>query len=75
LKKYHEDCVELLFDQLQKAPVNQFPMYAEKTAEVISSSDIKRLEKILNSRQDVMEIPSKEKRINKLLKNLQSRKS
>ena len=75
LKKYHDDCVELLFDQLQKAPVNQFPMYAEKTAEVISSSDIKRLEKILNSRQDVMEIPSKEKRINKLLKNLQSRKS
>src|SRR4030095_3601361 len=75
LKKYNQDCIELLLEQLQKAPVNQFPMYAEKTAEVISSSDIKRLEKILASRPDVMEIPSKEKRIKKLLKTLQLRKS
>ena len=70
LKKYHDDCVELLLEQIQKAPVNQVPMYAEKTAEVISIPYIMRLEKILRSRHDVMEIPSKEKRIEKLLKTL-----
>jgi hypothetical protein len=74
LKKYHADCMELLLEQIQKAPVNQVPMYAEKTAEVISLPYIKKLEKILRSRPDVMEIPSKEKRIEKLLKNLQQKK-
>lgn len=70
LKKYHDDCLELLLEQIQKAPVNQMPMYAEKTAEVISLPYIRKLEKILRSRHDVMEIPSKEKRIKKVLKNL-----
>ncbi|MFZ1679252.1 MAG: hypothetical protein WBP41_16785 [Saprospiraceae bacterium] len=74
LKKYHEDCMELLLEQIQKAPVNQMPMYAEKTAEVISLPYIKKLENILRSRQDVMQIPSKEKRIEKLLKDLQKKK-
>ena len=72
LKKYNEACNELLLEQLQKAPVNQVPMYAEKTAEVISKENISRLEKILRSRHDVMEIPSKEKRIEKLLKSLRT---
>ncbi|MBK9984952.1 MAG: hypothetical protein IPP15_21745 [Saprospiraceae bacterium] len=70
LKKYHEDCMELLLEQIQKAPVNQVPMYAEKTAEVISLPYVKKLERILRARLDVMEVPSKEKRIEKLLKNL-----
>lgn len=70
LKKYHEDCMELLLEQIEKAPVNQVPMYAEKTAEVITKPYVKRLEKILRSRKDVMEIPSKQKRIEKLLKRL-----
>ena len=72
LKKYHNDCMELMLEQLQKAPVNQVPMYAEKTAEVISFPYIKRIEKILMSRRDVLEIPSKERRIEKLLKSLHS---
>ncbi|HZV68713.1 MAG TPA: hypothetical protein VFG10_04185 [Saprospiraceae bacterium] len=71
LKKHHNDCMDLLLEQIQKAPVNQVPMYAEKTAEVISTPYVKRLEKVLRSRQDVMEIPSKAKRIEKLLKGLQ----
>ncbi len=70
IKKYHEDCMELFLEQIQKAPVNQVPMYAEKMTEVISPAYIKKLEKILRSRHDVMEIPSKEKRIEKLLKKL-----
>ena len=74
LKKYNEACNELLLEQLQKAPVNQVPMYAEKTAEVISKENISRLEKVLRARHDVMEIPSKEKRIEKLLKSLRASK-
>ena len=70
LKKYHADCMELLLEQIEKAPVNQMPMYAEKTAEVISSPYIKRFEKIVKSRKDVLDIPSKQKRIEKLLKSL-----
>ncbi len=74
LKKYHEDCMELLLEQIQKSPVNQVPMYAEKTAEVMSLRYVKKLEKILRSRQDVLAIPGKEKRIEKLLKDLQKTK-
>ena len=70
IKKQHNDCMELLLEQLEKAPVNQMPMYAEKTAEVISTSFIPKLEKILRSRKDVSEIPSKKKRIEKLLHKL-----
>lgn len=70
LKKHHADCIELLLEQIEKAPVNQMPMYAEKTAEVISGPYIKRFEKVLKSRKDVLEIPSKQKRIEKILKSL-----
>ena len=58
--------MELLFEQLEKAPVNQLPMYAEKTAEIISAPDVKRLLGILASRDDVAAIASKAKRIEKL---------
>jgi hypothetical protein len=70
IHKHHDDCMELLLEQIEKAPVNQVPMYAEKTAEGISPSYVKRLEKILSHRTDVLEIPSKKRRIEKLLKAL-----
>ena len=70
LKKHHADCMELLLEQLERAPVNQVPMYAEKIAEIISKPYLRRFEKILRSREDVMEIPSKQKRIEKLLNSI-----
>ncbi len=70
LKAHHDNCMELLLEQIEKAPVNQVPMYAEKMAEVISPPYVKRLDKILRSRKDVLEIPSKKKRIEKLLKSI-----
>lgn len=70
LKNHHDNCMELLLEQIEKAPVNQAPMYAEKMAEVISSPYIKKLEKVLSSRKDITEIPSKQKRIGKLLRKL-----
>jgi len=70
LPKYHKDCMELLLEQLEKAPVNQLPMYAEKTAEVVTGPFVKRMLATLKSRTDVMEIPSKAKRIQKVIRQL-----
>jgi hypothetical protein len=70
LKKHHKDCMELLLEQVEKAPVNQMPMYAEKTAEVISGPYIKRFLAVVAKRKDVLEIPSKARRIEKLVKHL-----
>jgi hypothetical protein len=67
LKKYHADSMELLLEQIEKAPVNQVPMYAEKTVEVISQPYVAKFISILKKRKDVMEIPSKAKRIEKVL--------
>lgn len=72
LKKHHDDCMQLLLEQVDKAPVNQVPMYAEKMAEVISAPYVKKLETVLSSRTDVTGIPSKQKRVEKLLKKLKS---
>jgi hypothetical protein len=67
LQKYHVAAMELLLEQIEKAPVNQVPMYAEKMAGVITLPYRKRLEKILHTRKDVLDIPSKKRRIEKLL--------
>ena len=72
LKAHHEDCTELLLDQLQHAPLNQVPMYAEKIVSVLTKPYFKRVENILTSRKDVLAISSKKKRIDKLLKQLKS---
>ena len=71
MPSYHDDCLELLLEQLEKAPVNQTPMYAEQIANIISEPYKKRFIKTLSSRKDVLEIPSKQKRVEKLLKKLQ----
>ena len=70
LPKHHNDCMELLLEQLEKAPINQLPMYAEKTAEVVTTPFAKRMLATLKARTDVMEIPSKAKRIEKVIKQL-----
>ena len=73
LRKEHEHAIELLLEQVDKSPVNQLPMYAEKTAEVISFAYVPRLVRILEARSDVAEIPSKAKRVEKVIKQLQLR--
>ena len=72
LPSYHEDCIELLLEQIEKGPVNQVPLYAEQTAGIITDPYKNRFIKILSSRRDVLEIPSKQKRVEKLIKKLQS---
>jgi len=73
VQKYHADAMELLLEQIDKSPVNQVPMYAEKMAEVISPAFIPKLTKTLRGRKDVLEIPSKQKRIEKLLRSLEKK--
>ena len=70
IKKHHADCMELLLEQLEKAPINQFPMYAEKTGDVASKPFLPRLKQIILSRKDVYAIDSKKKRLDKLIRNL-----
>ncbi len=70
IKVHHADCMELLLEQIEKSPVNQIPMYAEKTAEIITPPYLQRLLLIIHSREDGLAIPSKKKRLDKLVKKL-----
>jgi hypothetical protein len=70
VKKYHSDCLELLLEQIEKSPVYQVPMYAEKTAEIITPEYVDRLIRILQSREDVLAIESKRRRIEKLIRKM-----
>ena len=70
LEKYHADAIELLLEQIERAPVNQVNQYAEKTAAVISAPFKMKLVKILSSRHDVMEYPPKKKKLEKLINDL-----
>jgi hypothetical protein len=72
LKNHYAGSVALLFEQIEKAPVNQVPMYAEKTAEVLAPHDHQQLIQIIGRRTDVYEIPTKAKRLEKLVRNLKS---
>jgi len=70
IKKYYEDCLILIIEQLIKAPVNQFPMYTEITAPVIKDLDKPAYLKILADRLDDIDQESKRKRIEKVLKKM-----
>jgi hypothetical protein len=71
VKKYHKDCMELLLEQIEHAPVNQMAMYAEKTAEVLSTPYKSRLIQTISRRKYVFAIPTKAKRLEKLLRSLE----
>lgn len=70
IKKHHANSMELLLEQVEKAPVNQMPMYAEKTAEILTPPYLQRLLHIIHSREDVLAIPTKKKRLDKLVRKL-----
>lgn len=70
LKKHHSDCMALMLEQIEKAPVNQVNQYAEKMAAVISAPYVQPLIRLIDSREDVKEFPPKKKRIEKLILQL-----
>jgi hypothetical protein len=71
-KKHHTDAMDLLLEQVARAPVNQVPMYAEKMAGVISQPYAQKLISMLKERHDVWAIDSKAKRLEKLIRSLQA---
>lgn len=64
----------LMVEQLYQAPVNQFPRYAEWTAACASKEITSELKAIIKSRDDVMVFPAKAKKLNSILKLLDSKR-
>jgi hypothetical protein len=70
LKRYQDECVPLLIEQLLSCPNNQFPMYAEMSLAVVNDGNKEALRKVMTRRLDGLEKESQKKRIAKVLKRL-----
>jgi hypothetical protein len=71
LKEYNKDCSTLMLEQLMKAPVNQFPMYAEESMPLINNTNRDAFIDMINARMDDdIEQESKRKRVEKVLKKI-----
>lgn len=68
--KYNEDAVDLLLEILQTAPENQFPKYAEEVSTVAKGRNRDLLKTIVTDRFQGIEVETKKKRVEKLLKKL-----
>ncbi len=70
--KYGRECFPILLDLVRTCPVNQFPSYAEKAAEVAEAENRVALIKTITKRlPDVEDQKAKKVRIEKVLKRLQ----
>ncbi len=67
---FHDDCMDLLEEQLLSCPTNQLPMYAERVLPVIQPDEADRFMASLHSRLDAIEKESKRKRIEKVIRKL-----
>jgi hypothetical protein len=70
VKKYYENCIALIQEQLMKAPLNQLPMYAEISAQIVQEKDKAAYKTILEERLAAIDLPAKRKRIEKVIKKL-----
>ena len=68
--KYNEDALDLLLEILQTAPENQFPKYAEEVSTVAKGKNRDLLKTIVTDRLQGIEVETKKKRVEKLLKKL-----
>ncbi len=71
-KKYHNDCMTLLLEQLLQCPTNQLPMYAERILPIVQEVDKQALIESLKNRLDDIEKESKRKRVEKVIKKLEN---
>ena len=71
-EKYATAAVPLLLEQLLGCPMNQFPMYAERSFVILESCAKERFLQVLNARLNEVEKESKRKRITKLIRRLSS---
>ena len=71
IPQYTENAFEVLLEILQKAPVNQLPMYAERAIPIVTTANKTRFITILSSRLNEIEKESKRKRVEKVIQKLQ----
>jgi hypothetical protein len=69
-KKYADEALTLLLDQLKVCATNQLPMYAENATPVISEKYKNDFVKILSSRIVEIEKETKQKRVEKVIKKI-----
>ena len=69
-KQYFNNCFSLYIEQLKKSPENQFPTYAENAVHLINEKNKIIFLKVLSSRLDGIETPTKKRRVEKLIKKL-----
>jgi hypothetical protein len=70
LKQYAGKCVPLLIEQLQTAPDNQLPMYAEMALPVVQEQQMNLFRKAIAARLETIEKESQRKRIARVLKKM-----
>ncbi len=68
--KYAKNAFPLLMEQLRGSPVNQLPMYAERSLPIINEKNKEEFLIVLKSRLDDVEKESKRKRIEKVIRKL-----
>jgi hypothetical protein len=69
-KKYAEDALSLLLDQLRLSATNQLAMYAERSLHVVPDKQKSDFVKVLTARLGDLEKESQRKRIQKVIKKL-----
>lgn len=69
--KYVESVFDVLLEVLQKAPVNQLPMYAERSMKLVNSKNKPRFIEILKSRLSEIDKESKRKRVEKVISKVE----
>jgi hypothetical protein len=72
IKKYEDDMLALLLDQFKDCPTNQLPKYAEDSFSIVTEKFKPKFIKTLESRLSEIEKDTKKKRVEKIIKKLQS---
>ncbi|WP_343632980.1 hypothetical protein [Fluviicola sp.] len=70
IAKYADHAFDVLLEVIRKAPVNQFPMYAERAMPIVTPPNKTRFVTILSSRLQEIEKESKRKRVEKVMQKL-----
>ncbi len=74
VKQYADTVFPLLMEQLLTSPTNQLPAYAEKTMPIINEENKTIFIKTLTARLGDFEKETKRKRVEKVIKKIESRK-
>lgn len=72
MKQYTSKTFPLFIEQLKECPTNQLPMYAEQGMGIIHNSNKKMFIQALLGRLDDMEKESKRKRVERVIKKIQT---